>query len=158
MEIEVQNLQPRIGTTALDANTKDHISLASGKITIVDKVKYENLIEGESYTLTGWPVDRETGKIIKDDNGNVVTVEKPFVATGKEGAVDVTFSFSGEKLAGKSITVFEELKWEGKVYASHKDTGAEEQSIYIPRAIWLYVNDEASETVLLLSGMVSCLG
>lgn len=40
---------PKIGTTAKDNKTKEDISYAEKEVTIVDTVKYTNLVPGKSY-------------------------------------------------------------------------------------------------------------
>ena len=53
---------PEIGTKALDEDTKDHISHADDKITIIDTVSYDNLRPGKKYKVKGILMDKETEK------------------------------------------------------------------------------------------------
>ncbi len=73
---------PAIRTTAVDSETRDHISFADGEATVIDTVEYENLIAGETYTMKGVLMDRETGEALLDDDGNEITSEVTFVAGG----------------------------------------------------------------------------
>ena len=55
---------PKIGTTASDGSTKDHVGTSAKDGRFVDTVKYENLIIGKSYTVKGTLMDKDTGKAI----------------------------------------------------------------------------------------------
>ena len=56
---------PKIGTTAIDKDTQDHLTNADDDVTVIDEVAYENLIPGESYTLEAVLMDKETGEPVK---------------------------------------------------------------------------------------------
>ena len=49
---------PKIGTTAIDKDTQDHLTNADDDVTVIDEVAYENLIPGESYTLEAVLMDK----------------------------------------------------------------------------------------------------
>ena len=70
---------PNVRTTATDTLTDSHSAYPGSEVTIKDEVVYENLIVGSTYTLKGELLDRNTGLVIKDANGNPVTAEKKFV-------------------------------------------------------------------------------
>ena len=120
---------PEIHTTAIDKATGDHISFADGKVTIVDTVTYKNLEPGQSYTMVGTLMDKETGNSIMDSKGQYVTASKDFVADKADGTVDITFTFDvADDLAGKAAVVFEEIPG----YATHADLEDEDQTVYFP--------------------------
>ncbi len=99
---------PTIRTTATDRETNDHISEADKSVTIVDTVTCWNLTVGREYVLKGVLMDQATGGQLLVD-GKPVTAETRFKATTANGSVDVTFTFDGSELGGKSLVVFEEL-------------------------------------------------
>ncbi|MBR5488279.1 MAG: VaFE repeat-containing surface-anchored protein, partial [Firmicutes bacterium] len=99
---------PTIRTTATDSETNDHISEADKSVTIVDTVTCWNLTVGREYILKGVLMDQATGGQLMID-GKPVTAETRFKATAANGSVDVTFTFDGSELGGKSLVVFEEL-------------------------------------------------
>jgi hypothetical protein len=99
---------PAIRTTATDSETNDHISEADKSVTIVDTVTCWNLTVGREYVLKGVLMDQATGGQLLVD-GKPVTAETRFKATAANGSVDVTFTFDGSQLGGKSLVVFEEL-------------------------------------------------
>ncbi len=99
---------PVIRTTATDSETNDHISTADQSVTIVDTVSCWNLTVGREYVLKGVLMDQATGEPLLID-GKMVTSEVKFKPTTANGSVDVTFTFGGSSLDGKSLVVFEEL-------------------------------------------------
>lgn len=106
---EAQTLYvPKIGTTAIDGERKDHSSTADSSVTIVDSVAYQNLVQGQTYRVTGKLMDKATGKALVID-GKEVTAVTEFTAAGTEGVVDVTFRFNGKGMTGKQLVVFEQL-------------------------------------------------
>ena len=110
-EIEDQNQTvyfPEIGTTASDNADGDKMIAATGEVTVRDTVKYHNLIAGETYTLKGILMDKETAKPILID-GKEVTAETTFIAEETDGEVIVLFTFHADTLAGKELVVFEKL-------------------------------------------------
>ena len=52
---------PEVHTTAKDSETKNNLSKADDKVTIIDTVKYTNLIPGKQYQVHGTLMDKETG-------------------------------------------------------------------------------------------------
>ena len=124
---------PGIKTTAVDSKTKDHITGAKQEISIVDTVYYENLKPGKEYTVKGTLMDKETGKVVKDADGNKVTAEAKFTAADKTGTVEVTFIFDASKLAGKTVVAFEDLYYKDNLYATHADIDDEAQTVVIPK-------------------------
>ncbi len=99
---------PAIRTTAIDSETNDHISEADQSVTIVDTVNYWNLTAGKEYVLKGVLMDQATGEPLRID-GKMVASEVKFKSATANGSVDVTFTFDGSSLDGKSLVVFEEL-------------------------------------------------
>lgn len=123
---------PEIGTTAVDSETKDHIGKADEAVTVVDTVKYENLIAGKEYKVSGVLMDRDTGKelLVK---GQKVTAETIFIPEESQGSVEVIFTFDGSALQGKTVIAFETLTYQNKKIASHTEIEDEEQTVYFPK-------------------------
>lgn len=76
---------PAIRTTATDSVTKSHDGLANETITINDLVEYENLIKGETYTISGTIMDKSTGEALKGPDGKEFVASTTFVA-GEDAA------------------------------------------------------------------------
>ena len=123
---------PTIKTTAIGEDTEDHIEKAKEDAVIVDTVEYKGLEIGREYTMTGKLVDKVTGEVITDAEGNEITVSETFTAEEKDGSIDITFKFDASALAGKSLVAFESLTAEGKEVAVHADLEDEGQTVRIP--------------------------
>lgn len=135
-----QPLVPKIGTQAADVNTGINVGTVNKSIKIVDHVAYKELSEGETYTVKGTLMDKETGKPLQV-NGKTVTAEKKFTVTkdnstidgnGAAGTVDLEYTLDSSALAGKTTVVFEHLYYDGKEVATHADINDNNQTIHFP--------------------------
>ena len=123
---------PSVKTSATDTKTETKLTYAEKDIKITDTVEYTNLIPGKTYKVTGTAVDKKTGKVIKDADGKAVTSEAEITPETADGKVDVDFIFDGSNLAGKTIVMFEEIRYEDKLVGVHADINDEAQTIYVP--------------------------
>lgn len=123
---------PSVKTAATDTKTETKLTYAEKDIKITDTVEYTNLIPGKTYKVTGTAMDKETGKVIKDADGKAVTSEAEITPETADGKVDVDFIFDGSNLAGKTIVMFEEIRYEDKLIGVHADINDEAQTIYVP--------------------------
>ena len=122
---------PKIGTTAKDSQTKEHIGVVGKKATLVDTVAYSNLVVGKEYTMKGKLMDKATGKPFTVD-GKEITASKTFKADKKDGSVDLTYTFDSSALQGKDLVVFEDLYHNDINVASHADIKDEGQTVHYP--------------------------
>ena len=132
---------PKVRTTAIADDTKDHVTEAKKEVTIVDTVSYEGLEVDREYTVKGVLMNKATGKVITV-NGKEVTAESTFTAKAQKGTVDVTFKFDGSALEDTLIVVFETLYTEGKEVGVHADIEDDAQTVYIPK-----IQTEAKDAV-----------
>ena len=123
---------PSVKTAATDTKTETKLTYAEKDIKITDTVEYTNLIPGKTYKVTGTAMDKETGKVIKDADGKAVTSEAEITPETADGKVDVDFIFDGSNLAGKTIVMFEEIRYENRLVGVHADINDEAQTIYVP--------------------------
>lgn len=123
---------PSVKTSATDTKTETKLTYAEKDIKITDTVEYTNLIPGKTYKVTGTAMDKETGKVIKDADGKAVTSEAKITPETADGKVDVDFIFDGSNLAGKTIVMFEEIRYENRLVGVHADITDEAQTIYVP--------------------------
>ena len=123
---------PSVKTTATDTKTETKLTYAEKDIKITDTVEYTNLIPGKTYKVTGTAVDKKTGKVIKDADGKAVTSEAEITPETADGKADVDFIFDGSNLAGKTIVMFEEIRYENRLVGVHADIDDEAQTIYVP--------------------------
>ena len=120
---------PKISTKAKDSFTNSNGAfVTSTSTTIIDTVTYSDIVPGYDYSLTGWLVDKETGKQFGE------TKEMTYTPTESSGTVDMTFTFDSTGLEGKSIVVFETfdlIDEESGVQfvTSHMDLNDENQTI-----------------------------
>ena len=137
---------PEIHTTATDSETADHLTLADSRAVITDTVTYTNLLKGETYTLSGVLMDKDTGKELLVD-GEPVTQEMAFTAGRASGTKKLKFEFDTTGLAGKSFVVYETLTLEDVEVAEHKDINDEGQTIHIPAAQTTATDDSSKINV-----------
>ena len=122
---------PEIKTEAKNPATDSQVGTAEQETTILDTVSYHNLIPGKEYTLRGVLMEQETGEEFLVD-GEPVTSEVVFTPSEPDGSVEMTFTFDGSALTGKTLVVFEDVYYKEKTVASHAEIESDPQSIYYP--------------------------
>lgn len=130
-EFVIENMPKTMKTTATDADSGTHEGQARDELTIVDTIEYTGLIPGNEYTATGTLMDKATGEPALDDEGNKIMSSATFTAEESCGTLDVTFTFKGASLAGKSLVAFETMEFEGAEYMVHADIDDVEQTVNI---------------------------
>lgn len=90
---------------AIDDTTGSQIGLAGDNVTIIDTVKYDNLVAGYEYKLIGTLYSKTTGEMLRNPDGSAITVEQVFTAQSS-GEIDLTFTFDGSEIAGDSVVVY----------------------------------------------------
>ena len=123
---------PKVGTTAKSRETNSNLGMPRANETIVDTVKYENLVVGKVYTVKGKLMDKATKQPIKDENGNEITASKTFTATSKSGSVDLEYTYNSLNRQGKATVVFEDMYHNDKLVATHSDITDINQTIEYP--------------------------
>lgn len=123
---------PELATTATDTETGDHVADADQTVTLTDTVLFQNLIPGKEYKVSGILMDKETGNNLLV-NEKTVTSEITFTPETSNGSVELTFTFDGSSLAGKSVVAFESLTYEGIELAVHADIEDEGQTVHFPK-------------------------
>lgn len=120
---------PAIGTKITGKGGAKVISKAKN-VSLVDTVKYENLISGRSYTVKGVLMDKKTGKPYAED-GKAVTGSTTFKSEGN-GTAPVSFKLNTSKIAGKELVAYEKVYDEkGQLVATHEDINNRDQTIRI---------------------------
>ena len=138
---------PKIRTT-LASELGSHEMLAGERFTVIDTVRYENLVPGTQYTVIGTLKDKATGKTIRDLDGYEVTAEATFVAFEANGAIDVTFEFDASRLENKTLVAFEQLKdINERLIAKHEDIEDEDQTVTIPKIRTQLFTEDGTQTV-----------
>ena len=129
----------KLRTTFMDVKTNSHLIEVGGTVDLVDKVAVYNVINGNEYEVTGTIHDRNTGKPLTKENGDVYTNTvkvKVNVDGAKQGevvntVVDVPFTFNVADIKTSHIVAFEEIKRAGgiDVLAIHKDVNDKYQTV-----------------------------
>ncbi|MCM1158343.1 MAG: SpaA isopeptide-forming pilin-related protein [Bacteroidales bacterium] len=120
---------PRISTTAADKDGGKTVR-AGGEVTLVDKIRYENLLPGRKYTVSGVVMDKTTGSPLLV-NGKKVTASAEFTPSKGDGETEASFTFSTKGLGNRELVVFETLKLYGAVVAVHQDMEDEGQTVKV---------------------------
>ena len=128
---ELENMPKTMKTTAIDADSGTHEGQARDELTIVDTIAYTGLVPGKEYTASGTLMDKATGEPATDDEGNGIKASTTFTAEESCGTVEVTFTFKGASLAGKSLVAFESMEQDGKEYMVHADIDDMDQTVSI---------------------------
>ncbi len=123
---------PEIKTTAKSKETNTKQGMPRENETIIDTVKYDNLIPGKEYTVKGKLMDKNTKKPLKDKDGNEITAEKTFTPDKAKGTVDIEFTYNSLLLQGKTTVVFEDMYHNNIKIAVHADINDKDQSIEYP--------------------------
>ena len=121
---------PEIGTKARDGESGGGKAAADKDVWIIDTVD-KNLTPGKTYILSGTLMDKQTERPLRNDAGDDVCAAAEFTPKEANGSVEVSFRFSGEKLAGKDAVAFEYLflKETGAQVASHEDINSRSQTV-----------------------------
>ena len=123
--VVVKSPNPSIGTTLKD--DKGAKEVEPKQVTLIDTVKYTNLIVGKEYEVSGRLMDKETGKELEP----AVTATTKFTAKQSNGSIDIKFTLDASKLAGKRVVAFEKVSEGGKLVAAHEDINDEDQTVKV---------------------------
>ena len=123
---------PAIGTIATDGVDNDKDVVKDTQVTVKDTVAYVGLTVGKEYTLKGELMDKATGTVITDAEGNPVTAETKFTPNTTAGTVDIEFNFDGSNLKdGDTLVAFEHVVYKDEQIASHTEIGDIAQSVTV---------------------------
>ncbi len=162
------HLVPEIHTTMNDVVTNSHYGMIGEDIVLEDTVAYFNLHIGESYTVTGVLMDKQTGLPVMQ-NGQPVTSQTTFVAPTQDGTVVVTYHVDtlaliqqiGQTVNGITISAprevvsFETITSTSNFdFAIHSDINDEGQTIIIGD-ITSHAGDLQTSTSWLASGLTT---
>ena len=126
---------PSIRTKAELAST--FIDEVLNKIKIKDTISFKNFEVGTEYMFVGTLMDKETGEVVKDKDGNVITANAKIRPETADGTIDVVFAGNADDLVGKEVVVFEDAfinygKDNQERVAIHRDINDKDQTVDIP--------------------------
>ena len=147
------DIKPAISTELADGNMSHDVSCGKS-IILTDKVHFENLISGYEYKITGSLIDKRTGEVFKDKEGNEYKTSTTFIADetcgelakdeqGRDvvfGDIEIKFTVDTALLyslsyeqgeSSLSVVCFETLTFRGIVIGEHKDIEDEKQTVKV---------------------------
>lgn len=132
LDNEQQTLHfPILSTTAKGkVSGKNYVDIG-GDMSIIDTIKYEGVQYGMTHTIKSYLVDKTTGKIVQDDNGNDIVKTTEWEPEATQGSIDVEIPVTRKKLAGRTLVVFEEIYLGDAMIACHKDINDANQTIKV---------------------------
>lgn len=129
--VKVTKREINISTVALIDGEKSK-TFNFDEETVVDTVRYENIITGKPATMRASLIDLETNTV-------VATGETKFVPKTLNGTVDVELKFYQDKNVTKSYVVYEEYFVDALGYdypiAEHKENDDEDQTVTLEERI-----------------------
>lgn len=131
---------PSVTTSAHDDETGSRASAETGARTLVDTVRLENLLVGETYVLRSSAHARNVAEDGSTSDGGVLpspgdgeaTAEREFVANAQNMEVTVEIDYDASALEGRDVVAFEELRRSGVLLAVHADVDDAEQTLRVP--------------------------
>lgn len=119
---------PKIGTKLTDASGKKKVT-AEGTLTLVDTVKYENLVPGTEYKLDG--------KLVDEKKNVIAESSATFKPTSANGEAIIEFKFNANKVKGlDKVVAFEYLyDMNGNKVAQHEDLKDKGQTVELTSPI-----------------------
>ncbi|MBR6532448.1 VaFE repeat-containing surface-anchored protein [Candidatus Saccharibacteria bacterium] len=116
-----------ISTTATDPVDGDKYIMVGEDVTVHDRVAY-HAMRGKSYTIRGALYDRDSGAQLGVTQTDSFTIP---TNGSEDGYRDLEFTFNSTEYAGHSIVVYEELIYDGRVVAEHKERTDDKQTVYV---------------------------
>lgn len=141
---------PYIQTAASSDGTSKQL-MRDRDVSLVDAVAYRNLKAGQSYELRGCVMNKATGEILTDREGNPVKSSLEFTPDAPSGLVELFFTLDATVVDdGTELVVFEELYRNGIKVAAHEDLANAQQTVTVakPRITTMATSKDGSKTVV----------
>ncbi|MBP3237662.1 MAG: VaFE repeat-containing surface-anchored protein [Lachnospiraceae bacterium] len=144
---------PVIHTKARDSKTGENIALAAKDTVLIDKVSISGIIPDEDYVIKGRLYIKNDKDFYKNENGEILVVEKELKASAAEPRLELVFEFDASELKGKDIVVFEELYYGDDLIAKHEDADDVDQTISFPEGKTKAANKEGNGNLINNDGL-----
>ena len=128
---QVPKQEVTIHTKAKDAGNDTQVANPDQEVTIIDEVMFEGLEIGTTYQIEGILMDPATGETLRI-NEQEITATKEITPIKTKGTAELSFAFDGSGLAGRDIVVFEKIKKNEEIIATHEDLNDKDQTIHFP--------------------------
>lgn len=120
----VKFLSSTIKTTASMVSTNTKYAYALGNDVVKDTVSLTGLIPGETYSLQGYVVDKNSNQVFAKGSKN-------FKAEAENETISMDLGIDISNCAGRDLVVYEDLYYTGSVIASHRDINDTDQTVTI---------------------------
>lgn len=151
--VDVPNLKTTFYDIMLDGDEDHGIARNGENVTLVDKVEYDHITVGLTYTVFGTVMVKETGEPLRDAEGNVITASTTFTPETSSGYVNVVFeNIDTTQLADKTLVAFETLEFKGINIVIHADLDDNNQTVHIPEIHTTALSEETNEHVAPVTG------
>ena len=128
------NVTPILGTTLHDETLgleSSHILSRGDQVELIDYCEVGGLNIGDSYSLTGTLMRKDTGSQLLNSEGEAYISEVSFIAQERTQIVEVPFTIDTSDLQGVSIVAFETIT-DGEATYEHSDIDDEGQTLTMP--------------------------
>lgn len=115
---------PEIRTSAYYIHPGNRTAYASGSVTVTDVITYSGFDAGRTYTAEGEVIDKDCGRVL-------ASAKKTFTAD-TSGSVEIEYTFDAEDMKGGEAVIFERIYLDGRLIASHTDSGDAMQTVSFP--------------------------
>lgn len=140
---------PKIKTTFYDRDVElPNTAHVDKKVTLVDKVYFENLVVGKTYTIYGTVMVKETNKPLLNADGEPVIAKTEMVAETTDGVVEVEFVVDTSTLQGQTLVAFETIEYNNVTLVIHADINDEDQTVRIPEVHTTALDKTDNDNVL----------
>lgn len=120
----VKFISSTIKTKASMVSTNTKYAYALGNDNVKDTVSLTGLIPGETYSLQGYVVDKNSNQIFAKGSKN-------FKAKAENETISIDLGIDISNCAGRDLVVYEDLYYTGSVIASHRDINDTDQTVTI---------------------------
>ena len=124
---------PEVKTNATEGAGGTKVMAYAETVTIVDEVSFTGLVPGKTYEVSGNLYNADTGAILLDENGKVISASTTYTASASSGTTQVVFKDVYVPLTVEKVVVFENLYYNGVRIAIHADLNDEDQTVERPK-------------------------
>ncbi|MDQ0359993.1 VaFE repeat-containing surface-anchored protein [Breznakia pachnodae] len=146
--------EPKIHTMASFDGKKE--ITADGKVTLQDKVSYENFIPNIEVEMNGVVMNKSTGKPFVVD-GKEVIAKAVFTPAETNGTVILRFEFDAAGIDDLDLVVFEKAYANGDLIASEEDINNKDQTVKLIKPEIVETGDITNVQGLILLGIAGLL-
>ncbi|MCD8301207.1 MAG: VaFE repeat-containing surface-anchored protein [Clostridiales bacterium] len=124
---------PALSTNAKDEDSGTKYMFADTAVAILDTLSYSDMTKGRFYEVVTKLWDATDSAFLKDAAGNEITETTNFIASTRNGTLDIEVTFDASALAGHDVVVFEYIyDKDGELVTFHEDAADTNQTVHFP--------------------------